>query len=101
MEDNEDGVFRSRKAFSIFGHQSHSCSHRLAIVQVHLFTTKFIPDTQISLLPESVSFNVVIVNDNCLKEAGAMFGQKAWGRPLTLPNQGIELLVSGIQVSHL
>lgn len=47
----EGGVFGSKKTFSVLGDQAHSGFYRLAIVCFHLFPTRFIPDTQISLLP--------------------------------------------------
>lgn len=49
--DDKGGVLGSRKIFSVLGDRPHSSSHRLVIVRFHLFVTRFIPDTQISLLP--------------------------------------------------
>ena len=70
----EKGILRPR-------YQCHSCSYRIAIVHFHSFATRFIPDTQISLPPRSLSFTVVIVSGNRLKEVRDKFDHKDWVCP--------------------
>ena len=56
-------------------------AYRLAIIHFHLFSSRFIPDTQISFPPRSLSFTVIIVNGNCLKDMRDRFDHKGWVCP--------------------
>ena len=88
MQHGEDGVLDGKRhspaSVAVWFQLLFVCNnwaYRLAIIHFHLFSTKFIPDTQISLPPRSLSFTVIIVNGNCLKDMRERFDHKGWACP--------------------